>query len=101
MDSNESDSYDEDEEKKGYATQNIMAACDLNMCFTFVWAGWEGTAHDTRIYNEALRRPEVKFPVPIGEKYYVVDVGYPNTRGYLAPYKRTDIRYHLPDFRRG
>ena len=50
--------------RKGYATQNIMAACDFNMCFTFVWAGWEGTAHDTRIFNEALRRPEVKFPVP-------------------------------------
>ncbi|GJT02439.1 putative nuclease HARBI1 isoform X1 [Tanacetum coccineum] len=62
---------------------------------------FKGTAHDTRIYNEALHRPEVKFPVPIGEKYYVVDAGYPNTRGYLAPYKGTDIRYHLRDFRRG
>lgn len=35
------------------------------------------------------------------DKYYVVDAGYPNTRGYLAPYKGTNIRYHLPDFRRG
>ncbi|KAL4558942.1 hypothetical protein LXL04_037147 [Taraxacum kok-saghyz] len=34
-------------------------------------------------------------------KYYVVDAGYPNTRGYLAPYKGTHIRYHLPDFQRG
>ncbi|KAL8262589.1 hypothetical protein R6Q59_023938, partial [Mikania micrantha] len=34
-------------------------------------------------------------------KYYVVDAGYPNTKGYLAPYKGTNIRYHLPDFRRG
>ena len=39
--------------RKGYATQNIMVVCDFNMCFTFVWAGWEGTAHDTRIFNEA------------------------------------------------
>ncbi|KAI3684070.1 hypothetical protein L2E82_49972 [Cichorium intybus] len=87
--------------RKGYATQNIMAACDFNMCFTFVWAGWEGTAHDTRIFNEALRRPDVHFPHPTGDKYYVVDAGYPNTRGYLAPYKGTNIRYHLPDFQRG
>ncbi|XP_052627550.1 uncharacterized protein LOC128134141 [Lactuca sativa] len=34
-------------------------------------------------------------------KYYVVDAGYPNTREYLAPYKGTNIHYHLPDFRRG
>ncbi|KAI3732985.1 hypothetical protein L1987_64199 [Smallanthus sonchifolius] len=61
--------------RKGYATQNIMAVCDFNMCFTFVWAGWEGTAHDTRIFNEALRRPELHFPHPTGDKYYVVDAG--------------------------
>ncbi|XP_035831677.1 putative nuclease HARBI1 isoform X2 [Helianthus annuus] len=86
--------------RKGYATRNIMAACDFNMCFTFAWAGWEGTAHDTRIFLEALRKPEVKFPRPT-DKYYVVDVGYPNTRGYLAPYNGNDVRYHIPDFRRG
>ncbi|XP_024980614.1 uncharacterized protein LOC112517417 [Cynara cardunculus var. scolymus] len=34
-------------------------------------------------------------------KYYVVDAGYPNTKGYLAPYKGTNIRYHILDFRRG
>ncbi|KAI3744360.1 hypothetical protein L1987_57439 [Smallanthus sonchifolius] len=87
--------------RKGYATQNIMVVCDFNMCFTFVWAGWEGTAHDTRIFNEALERPELQFPHPTGDKYYVVDAGYPNTKGYLAPYKGTHIRYHLPDFQRG
>nr|KAJ0197218.1 hypothetical protein LSAT_V11C700380120 [Lactuca sativa] len=67
-------------DRKGYATQNIMVVCDFNMCFTFVWAGWEGTAHDTRIFNEALRRPYLNFPYPTGG---------------------TNIRYHLPDFRRG
>ncbi|KAJ9543555.1 hypothetical protein OSB04_023262 [Centaurea solstitialis] len=35
------------------------------------------------------------------DKYYVVDAGYPNTKGYLAPYKGTNICYHIPDFRRG
>nr|KAJ0222837.1 hypothetical protein LSAT_V11C200058550 [Lactuca sativa] len=34
-------------------------------------------------------------------KNYVVDVRYPNTRGYLAPYKGTNILYHILDFRRG
>ncbi|KAJ9556781.1 LOW QUALITY PROTEIN: hypothetical protein OSB04_011395 [Centaurea solstitialis] len=106
--------------RKGYATQNIMAVCDFNMCFTFTWAGWEGTAHDTRILWEALRRNELKFSHPSKlyifillatnnnslfifwtNKYYFVDAGYPSTRGYLAPYKGTNIRYHIPDFRRG
>ena len=53
-------------DRKGYATQNIMVVCDFNMCFTFVWAGWEGTAHDTRIFNEALQRLDLNFPSPTG-----------------------------------
>ena len=32
-------------------------------------------------------------------KYYLVDIGYPQMKGYLGPYKGE--RYHLPDFRRG
>jgi hypothetical protein len=32
-------------------------------------------------------------------KFYLVDSGYPNRPGYLAPYKGT--KYHLPEFRRG
>ena len=29
--------------------------------------------------------------------YYLVDVDYPNMKGYLSPYKSE--RYHIPDFR--
>ncbi|XP_012699052.1 uncharacterized protein LOC105913742 [Setaria italica] len=32
-------------------------------------------------------------------KFYLVDSGYPNRPGYLAPYKGT--KYHLPEFRNG
>lgn len=32
-------------------------------------------------------------------KYHLVDAGYPNRPGYLAPYKGE--RYHVPDFHRG
>ena len=32
-------------------------------------------------------------------KYYLVDTGYPQMRGYLGPYKGE--RYHLSNFRRG
>ena len=30
-------------------------------------------------------------------RYYLVDSGYPNQEGYLAPYIGT--KYHLPEFR--
>jgi hypothetical protein len=45
-------------------TQNVMAACSFDMQFTFVWAGWEGSAHDTRIFLEAIDNPCIKFPKP-------------------------------------
>jgi len=32
-------------------------------------------------------------------KYYLVDSGYPNRKGYLAPYKGQ--RYHIPEFQSG
>jgi hypothetical protein len=32
-------------------------------------------------------------------KFYLVDSGYPNRPGYLAPYKGT--KYHLPEYRLG
>ncbi|KAK6161036.1 hypothetical protein DH2020_004417 [Rehmannia glutinosa] len=85
--------------RKGDCTQNFMAACSFDMRFTFIWAGWEGTAHDSRILNEAIHRQSLKFPMPPRGKYYVVDAGYPNMSGFLAPYKGT--RYHSNQFRRG
>ena len=50
--------------RKGVPTQNIMAACSFDMQFTFVWAGWEGSAHDTRIFLEAIDSKSIKFPKP-------------------------------------
>ncbi|PPS01184.1 hypothetical protein GOBAR_AA19479 [Gossypium barbadense] len=85
--------------RKGIPTQNVMAVCDFNMCFTFVMAGWEGSAHDTRIFLDAIRYPKYKFPHPPNGKYYLVDSGYPQMKGYLGPYRGQ--RYHFPDFRRG
>ncbi|XP_060216059.1 uncharacterized protein LOC132643609 [Lycium barbarum] len=70
------------------------------MCFTFAWAGWEGAAHDSRIFAEALRRQELNFSHPRGNKYYLVDAGYSHMNGYMTPYKGNNVRYHLAEFRR-
>ncbi|KAL4288076.1 hypothetical protein AHAS_Ahas19G0250000 [Arachis hypogaea] len=84
--------------RKGYPTQNIMAVCDWDMCFIFALPGWEGTAHDTRVFDNAITTPTMNFPHPPRGKYYLVDAGYPTPKGYIGPYKCE--RYHLADFRR-
>ncbi|KAK8957278.1 hypothetical protein KSP39_PZI001342 [Platanthera zijinensis] len=47
--------------RHGVTTQNVMAVCDFNMCFTFVMAGWEGSAHDSRIYKKSHKRTLLEF----------------------------------------
>ncbi|XP_028754241.1 uncharacterized protein LOC114713729 [Neltuma alba] len=84
--------------RKGFPSQNVMAVCDWNMCFTFVLAGWEGSAHDARVFHSAISTPSLNFPHPPEGKYYLVDASYPSQVGYLGPYRRE--RYHLPDFNR-
>ncbi|XP_075492429.1 uncharacterized protein LOC142530477 [Primulina tabacum] len=83
--------------RKGYTSTNVMAVCDFDMCFTFVWAGWEGSAHDSKIFKEAMPRERLHFPLPPEGKYYLVDACYPTFKGFMGPYK--DTRYHLPQFR--
>ena len=34
------------------------------MQFTFAYAGWEGSAHDTRVFFAALRNRSLNFPHP-------------------------------------
>lgn len=67
------------------------------MKFTFVMAGWEGTANDSRIFLETIYKAENRFPFPPTGKYYIVDSGYANMPGFLSPYRGE--RYHLRDYR--
>ncbi|KAK9050246.1 hypothetical protein SSX86_030784 [Deinandra increscens subsp. villosa] len=83
---------------KGDCYQNVLAICDFNMIFTFIVAGWEGVAHDSRILSEALSDLDAPFPFPPPEKYYLCDAAYAHTRGFMAPYR--NVRYWLGDFRR-
>ncbi|KAI3734087.1 hypothetical protein L6452_13548 [Arctium lappa] len=82
----------------GRCYQNVLGICDFNMMFTFVWAGWEGIAHDSRVLNEVAFNTTSGFPFPPEDKYYLCDAAYSNARGFLAPYRNT--RYWLADFRR-
>ncbi|XP_065865632.1 protein ALP1-like isoform X1 [Euphorbia lathyris] len=82
--------------RKEYPTQNVLAACTFDLKFTYVLAGWEGTASDSRIIKHALSR---EFPLKMPEgKYYLVDAGFMLRRGLITPYRGE--RYHLKEYSR-
>ncbi|GAV86081.1 LOW QUALITY PROTEIN: DDE_4 domain-containing protein [Cephalotus follicularis] len=82
---------------KGKCYQNVLLICDFNMIFTFVYAGWEGVANDSRVLTEVMAEPSNNFPFPLpNNKYCLCDVAYTNTRKFMAPYR--NIRYWLGDF---
>ncbi|XP_027184172.1 uncharacterized protein LOC113782479 [Coffea eugenioides] len=74
--------------RHGQATQNVLAICDFDMRFSYIYAGWEGSAHDARVLDGALTGP-THFPMPPPRKYYLVDSAYRNIPGFLAPYRGT------------
>uniref|UniRef100_A0A8R7UIY8 DDE Tnp4 domain-containing protein n=1 Tax=Triticum urartu TaxID=4572 RepID=A0A8R7UIY8_TRIUA len=80
--------------RKAFTTQNVMAAVDFDLCFTYVLAGWEGSAHDATVLADALTR-ERGLQVPPG-KYYLVDAGYGAKPGFLPPFR--GMRYHLNEW---
>ncbi|KAK5785683.1 hypothetical protein PVK06_040290 [Gossypium arboreum] len=82
--------------RKGGTTQNVLAAITFDLKFSYVLAGWEGSAHDSRILSDALSRPR-GLRIPEGKgKYYLADAGYGIRNGYITPYR--GVRYHLKEF---
>ncbi|XP_057249069.1 protein ALP1-like [Beta vulgaris subsp. vulgaris] len=78
-------------DRKGDITTNVLATCDPSLRFNYVLPGWEGSTSDPRILGDALQRPNgLKVPK---NKYLLVDLGYSNAQGFLAPYKGSC--YHL------
>jgi hypothetical protein len=45
-------------DRKNYPTQNVLAAVDFNLRFTYVLAGWEESTHDALILADALERDD-------------------------------------------
>ncbi|XP_021813922.1 protein ALP1-like [Prunus avium] len=80
--------------RKGDLSTNVLGVCAPDLRFIYVLPGWEGSASDARILRDALRRNN-RFHVA-RDKYYLVDAGYTNGPGFLAPYRGT--RYHLSEW---
>jgi len=45
-------------------SQNVLAVCDFDMRFTFVLSGWPGSAHDMRVFKDAITTHHHKFSHP-------------------------------------
>ena len=76
--------------RKGFLSQNVLGVCTFDLQFSYVFAGWEGSAHDGIVLDSAEERGG--FICPPG-KYYLADAGYANAGHYLTPYR--GVRYHL------
>ncbi|CAL1384345.1 unnamed protein product [Linum trigynum] len=73
---------------------NVLGVCTPDLEFIYCLSGWEGSAHDARVLQDALTRPN-GLSVPEG-CYYLCDGGYGNSTGFLTPYRGQ--KYHLKEW---
>ncbi|XP_065620330.1 uncharacterized protein LOC112003400 isoform X2 [Quercus suber] len=74
--------------RKATVTTNVLCVCNMDMQFIYVHAGWEGSANDSRVFDEAIGDPKHGFPWP--------PTGLPIGTSFLPPHKST--RYHAQEF---
>lgn len=82
-------------DRKGQVTQNVLASVDFDMVFMYVLVGWEGSAHDGKLLEDAIHK---NFPLLRG-KFYLADAGFGLSKFFLTPYR--GVRYHLKEFGEG
>lgn len=80
--------------RKGAITQNCLFICSFSLNFVYSLTGWEGSATDARVYEDALATDLI---IPAG-KCYLADAGYPHCKELLVPYR--GVRYHLAEWGR-
>nr|XP_023878540.1 protein ALP1-like [Quercus suber] len=76
-------------DRKSLITTNVLCVCDMDMQFTFVHGGWEGSANDSRVFKEAISDRKHGFSWP--------PTGLPIGTSFLPPHKST--RYHAQEFK--
>jgi hypothetical protein len=77
--------------RKSIISQNVLAVVNFDLEFLYVLAGWEGSAHDSRVLADAFNKG---FSVP-NRKFYLADAGYALQKGLITPFRAT--RYHLKE----
>ncbi|KAG8488878.1 hypothetical protein CXB51_016932 [Gossypium anomalum] len=83
--------------RKGDIATNMLGVCPPDMHFVYALPGWESSVADGRVLRDAISwRHGLKVPHGC---YYLVDAGYTNCEGFLAPFRGQ--RYHLNEWRQG
>ncbi|KAI7938685.1 hypothetical protein MJO28_014264 [Puccinia striiformis f. sp. tritici] len=77
--------------RKGFIAQNVLAVVNFDLEFLYVLAGWEGSAHDSRVIADAFDKG---FSIPDGQ-FYLADAGYALQKGLIIPFRA--VRYHLKE----
>lgn len=72
--------------------KNCLFACLFDLKFVYALTGWEGSATDAYVYENAQL---VDLAIPHG-KYYLANAGYPQCNELLVPY--CGICYHLAEW---
>ena len=78
--------------RKGFLSQNVLAAVTFDLRYCYILPGWEGSVHDSRVLVDAVQNQG--FIVP-EEKYFLADAGYSNSDYVMIPYR--GVRYHLKE----
>jgi hypothetical protein len=76
-------------------SQNVLVACSLDMKIVYVLSGWEGSASDSRVFNDTRTSD---FWVP-PDRYYLGNAGYGNSDAVMVPYR--GVHYHLKEWGSG
>lgn len=83
-------------DRKGNISQNVLAVCDFDLCFTAVYSGMEGSAPDTKVFKYVVDNDMMQIP---DNYFYLGDAGYALSRKVLTPFR--GIRYHLKEWGQG
>ena len=78
--------------RKGFICTNLLAACLFCLWFCYILAGWEGSAADSRLFENAHWTDFVIEP----GTYYLANAGFPLCDVLLVPYH--GVRYHLKEW---
>lgn len=78
--------------RKGGISQNVLLSCTFDMRFCHVLSGWEGSAADGTVFEDARAHDLV---IPPG-KQYLADAGFAICDALLVPYR--GVRYHLREW---
>ena len=71
---------------------NCLFACNFALKFIYALTGWEGSATDALLWQDAQQKGLV---IPEG-KYFLGDAGFSATPEILTPY--SSVQYHLAEW---